>query len=155
MRSAARGKEAEYLAEGSDYISMERWGHDHWSTLGYVETVVVDDGGRISNARMRCDARLHRHLAYVNDFGRLSDGGKYPTRLRDGELERHDDWSCLEDMVAAGLLVVYLREVDHETFGGMRARAVLTERGQDVALALRRHKGAGGSWRTFIYGGTA
>ena len=68
-------------------IEPERWSKDHWSTLLYVETCVVDQAGKLKAIHLR------------------SDGVKYPTRLTDCQLAGHNDWDCLEDMEKAGLLI--------------------------------------------------
>lgn len=132
----------QYEAEGDDFIPIERWGHDHWSTLAYLETRVVDGKGAIDNRRMRCNARLHR------EFAHSADGSEYPTRLKDGEQDRHDDWSCLEDMVAAGLLIASFRG-SGKPFGGTQGRIQLTEAGLDITAQLRNHKANGGTYATF------
>ena len=137
--------------EGSDYVPIARWGQDHWSTFAYLETRAVDGKGIIDNRKMRCNTRLHRHFADFDPFTKeLHDGSRYPTRLKDGEIERHDDWSCLEDMVAAGLITAQWR-VRHAgaAFGNSQARVALTATGQALAAQLRAHKANGGKWPNF------
>ncbi len=141
-----------YKAEGNDYIEIDRWGKDHWSTLAYLESRVIDNGGTINNLQMRCDSRLHRHFAHVETMG-MTNGGKYPTRLQDSiELEKHDDWSCLEDMVASELVIAKFREnpkMQGEIFGHMEAKVKLTELGTQVSGMLRAHKASGGVFAKF------
>lgn len=144
-----------YVAdEPADYIPVSEWSKDHWSTLVYLETVAVDNGGIVDNRRMRCNPRLHRELANLS-FGRhggpLIDGSKYPTRLRDGKtVDKHDDWSCLEDMVAAELVQAWLREERiGEVFGGSQAKVELTNQGHELVAQLRKHKAGGGNYATF------
>lgn len=134
-----------------NYIHFNRWGKDHWSTLAYAETRIVDGDGIIDNRRMRTNPRLHRTLVGIT-FGEIQDGSKYPTRLKDGEVEPHDDWSCLEDMAAFGLLNMYYRTAKHnQVFGCDETRIELTELGQIVAAELREHKGRGGNFADFRY----
>lgn len=86
-------------------ITMDRWGRDHWSTYAYLASIILNHEGVPSRARMRCDADIHPGLddpLRAVTFG--SNRKKYPTRLRDGEQEGHDDWSCVEDMVTTGLV---------------------------------------------------
>lgn len=138
----------EYQAEGDDYIPMDRWGKDHWSTFAYLETLTVDHRGVIENSRMRCNARLHRELVAMPFMDH--DGAKYPTILKDGEIDRHDDWSCLEDMVSAGLIRAFYRVARHGVvFGGNEAKVELTPLGQKVAAELRVHKAGGGAFGSF------
>jgi hypothetical protein len=126
------------------YIPVSEWGSDHWSTFAYLETRVVDDRGLVDNRRMRCNSRLHR------DFMHMADGKNYPTRLKGGKtIERHDDWSCLEDMVSAGLVRAWY-DTTGEPFGGGKARVELTELGSQVAGQLREHKASGGKWGEFV-----
>ena len=91
------------------YIPIERWGKDHFGTLLYIESRVVDFRGKIAPAHMRTGAR-------------------YPTYLRDGQLENHDDWDCLTDIEAAGLA-----RYENDCVS-------LTDEGWRVAGLLRRHR---------------
>lgn len=138
------------VSNPSAYIPVEKWGKDHWSTLAYLETVVVDHNGNINNQKMRCNPRLHRHFADTYHLER--DPDKYPTRLRGGELQHnHDDWSCLEDMVAAGLIESeFLRVHDDLTFGTSKARVKLTDLGRFYAAELRKFKATGGNFADFV-----
>lgn len=131
-----------------NYIPIEQWGADHWSTFAYLETCIVDGLGIIDNRKMRCNPKLHRE--FVNIIcGELSDGSRYPTRLKDEEIGDHDDWSCLEDMVAAGLVEAQWRD-NGEMFGGAAAKVELTDKGWAVASQLREHKGRGGKFSKFV-----
>lgn len=120
-------------------VPIELWGKDHWTTFAYVETCVVDNGGQLNLARMRCDPDLHPLFANrTNGIGRT----KYRTRLSDGsQLEDHDDWSCADDAETAGLLV--------NNGTGVNRRYALTPLGEKVAAELRRHKGRGGQFAEF------
>lgn len=96
-------------------IPPELWGRDHASTLLYLETRVVDHGGKHEAPHMR------------------RDGTKYPTRLRGGKTRKgHSDYDCVADMQAAGLLV----------FGTF---TTLTDLGWAVAHALRRDRAVQGA----------
>ncbi len=142
-----------YTPEGNNYIDIGHWGKDHWSTLAYIEARVIDNNGIINNLQMRCNSRLHRGYTYVGLNAMMTDGAKYPTRLQgDIELEKHDDWSCLEDMVAANLVIAQFREnskYPNEIFGNMEARVELTELGIQVSGMLRAHKAQGGMYAKF------
>ena len=140
----------EYETAGDDCIPIEQWGKDHWSTLAYLETVTVDYRGLVDNRRRRCNPRLHREFAHADYFGVMVDGSPYPTRTKVGEVQRHDDWSCLEDLVVAGLVKAYWRvRYPERSFGGAQAKVELTELGLTVAAALRAHKARGGSFASF------
>lgn len=134
----------------SAYVPMEKWGKDHWSTFAYLESCEVNAQGKIDNRRMRCNPRLHRELANLNRWGGLVDGKEYPTRLKDSELPNHDDWSCVEDMAAAGLVEVWFSETPLDSvFGFMEAKVKLTEFGISIAWQLLVHKNKGGNFKSF------
>jgi hypothetical protein len=140
-----------YTAGNDDHIPIEQWGKDHWSTFAYIETRTVDGKGLVDNQRMRCNPRLHRELANISPFSRVVDGSGSPTRLKNGEEQYcHDDWSCVEDMVKAGLVTAEFRiKYFDRVFGGNIVRVKLTEKGLEVAAALRAHKANGGNFSNF------
>jgi hypothetical protein len=93
------------------FTSVSLWGKDHWSTLLYLETRIVDHGGKIKDANMR------------------GKNPQYPTRLNDGTvIEMHSDWDCLDDMIHAGMVTV-----DEDVYG-------LTDYGWTVVGALRKYR---------------
>jgi hypothetical protein len=129
------------------HVPMSHWGKDHWSTLGYVEHVDRTHRGKIDNAKMRCNERLHARFAQSSVPGQSVSGRGYPTRLRDDvEIEPHDDWSCLEDMAAHGIVHLFFVENGTTSY---KARAFLTEKGRVLANQLNTHKGRGKTWETF------
>jgi hypothetical protein len=121
-------------------IPIENFGHDHWSVFGYIETRVVDYGGIPAKEHLRCIHARHPFFAH-----RGGDASAYPTRLRGGrELADHDDWDCLDDIEAAGLI---------ENIGtGAHPVFLLTDHGREIAGKLRGHKGQGGKWDEFFVG---
>lgn len=125
-------------------ISRDRWGKGHLSLLLYVETVCVDHAGVMGYgdgkgfAQMRCDDGRHPH--------RRGDPYRTPhkpgnTRLANGEeIGDHDDWDCLDDLEAAGML---------ENVGtGVNPVIRLTEDGWAEAHKLRRQRAARALQRT-------
>lgn len=130
----------------TEHIPMSLWGKDHWSTLAYIETRIVDYKGQPDRSHMRCDPKRHPGLAgHVHAALSPSLGDKnYPTRLKDGkELHDHDDWDCMEDAEAEGLL--------KWNGTGMYPVFVLTKKGRAICAALRRHKQDGGQFAEFAY----
>ncbi|MEU4575952.1 hypothetical protein [Nonomuraea sp. NPDC023979] len=105
----------EWILDKHTPIPIDRFGADHWSTFAYVETRAVDRKGYLGHDHMRCSARLHPELYALKNPYSSSDGGRYPTKIKaarndDGSwgaeaLQAHDDYSCLSDCIAAGLLV--------------------------------------------------
>lgn len=138
--------EWEKYEPSGEYIPVEAWGKDHWSTLAYLETRCVDHDGKINNKQMRCNSRLHRGFAHS------AEGSDYPTRLKDGSrVERHDDWSCLEDMIAAGIFDAWHGIAYHHIqLGHMAAKVKLTTLGAALAGQLRSHKATGGNFANFV-----
>jgi len=68
---------------------------------------------------------------------------KYPTRLRDGKIEKgHDDWDCLYDLEEAKLIVAQGT--------GVHPVLAMTEAGTRLVEMIRRHKSAGGSFSNFV-----
>lgn len=116
-------------------IKIDSWGVDHWSTLAYIETRIVDYKGIPNLKHMRCNHKIHPGLTSIDS------GSKYQTRLKDGKISNHDDWSCLEDAVAEGLLI----------WGGTGIAPVfsLTRLGWAVCAALRRHKATHHTYSSF------
>ena len=122
-------------------IPIEDWGKDHWSTFLYAEGRCVDYKGVLNKEHMRCDPAVHP--AQANSANALSRPGKIsPTRLKDDTVESaHDDWSCLEDAEAAGLIA--------NDGSGVNPRYVLTDRGWELAGRLRRYVAEGGAVKDF------
>jgi hypothetical protein len=174
---------AEWPVVGADRVPVGEFGKDHWSTFAYVETRTVDYDGQLSHDQMRCNPNRHPMLHAAKRRGMLFDRGvdkEYPTRLLGG-IERydHDDYDCLDDLVAAGLLAVEMPQRGEHTgwwgIPGTRraipasadvdtdmpltglteqvlsayARWSLTPKGVEIAAILRKHKADGGTWAQF------
>lgn len=137
---------AEHSEPGDEIIKrpirMELWGQDHWSTFAYLETCVVDNKGIPNLDRMRCDFDRHPGLYGTLRRNQSLKEKKYPTRLKNAvEVLNHDDWDCVDDMEAAGLL--------RWEGTGIHPIIVFTERGNQIAAELRQHKAKGGKWGSF------
>jgi hypothetical protein len=125
------------------YVTLDKWGKDHWSAFAYADCRATDNKGVLRNEHMRCNSRLHRVFAHSQN------PAKYPTRLKEGTLNRHDDWSCLEDAVAMGLIEMWWKSHPMKLFGGAKAKVEFTPEGQRIAGELRAHKANGGTFATF------
>lgn len=139
------------VESNADYIPMEDWGKDHWSTLAYIETREVDYKGLLDNKHMRCNPRLHRTFADKQMLASEILTKEYPTHLKNKEeVHKHDDWSCIEDMMAEGLVELYwTTKYPTESFGSDVAKIKLTENGLVVAAKLRAYKAKGGNFAAF------
>lgn len=119
-------------------VFATQFGKDHWSLLAYLETCCVDLSGEVDKRRMRCNGEEHPMLN-VNGF---EWDPKHGTRTKGGVLPNHDDWHCLDDLIAAGYV---------DLVGTMTNPVVaLTTRGATMAEQLRRHKMAGGHFHSFL-----
>lgn len=126
----------------SGRVPMAQWGKDHFSTLAYIECRIVDNKGTIDPRHLRCNPSANGHRA-ANHFGPDVANREYPTRLHGGtHLYGHDDWSCIDDIVAEGILEW------HGT--GLHPIFKLTECGHRICAAIRKHKAEGGMFATFV-----
>lgn len=135
----------------TDSVPIELWDRDHWSCLAYIETKMVDSTKGLVvefDPRMRQNRRnfrvLHeaskRHLQHG-----VPMAPEYGSRLRDNTfIPGHDDWDCVADFCAAGLLHMG----DEEIKPGLKLK--LTERGHEVVGELRKHKCNGGIFGNFV-----
>lgn len=138
-------------------ITSDRWNKDHWSLLGYLETLAVDgkEGvGTIDHSRVRCNEKRHPLLSAGGGVGWKQS---YGTRLKGFfqfdkradpdasaaaglQLLEHDDWDCLDDLEAAGFV-----EILSTVNGFFR----LTKEGIEMSAVLRDHKARGCMFATF------
>lgn len=147
------------------YVPLALFGKDHWSTLAYIESCLVDKGGfqvgfdpRMRQGRahfrvMRRDCARPQQSRTGADMGVTMDA-KYSTRLRDGVVvDGHDDWHCVQDMVNAGLLGIprgdgLVMPIAEDVDPGVRLQ--LTALGQRVIGQLRAWKAFGGNYADFV-----
>jgi len=123
-----------------DPVPPRLWGRDHYSTLLYIESVVVNADGIPNRDRMRTDASRHPAMdgPSMRMLPRELRDKKYPTRLAGGvQLDDHDDWDCARDLEAAGLL--------RWEGTGINPCFVFTDLGWQIANMLRRHRAEGGT----------
>jgi len=140
----ADGSGAEVRSRPTPPVGVEVWGRDHWRVFEYLARCCAR-GVAPDARRMRTHAGLHPALAapgcaYV---GAEFVGEAAPTRLREGSVSPHDDWSCIDDAVRAGLA-----EGVEGTAGAYR----LTAAGEAAAAALRAHRLRGGFFASFRWG---
>lgn len=135
-----------------DRLPVESFGSDHWSLLAYIETVLVEYGlyDVDLDPHLRTNRRHYRflvtrhHLApHLGEKWRVAGPMRpeHGSRVDGAVLPNHDDWDCLEDLIAAGFLTV---QWPHN-----RPAVVLTPLGDRAVAALRVHKREGGRWATF------
>lgn len=140
-----------YQPESTEYTPIEKWGKDHFSTFAYLASCVVNKKGMLENSRMRTNLRIHRELAGMV-LGSVYDASPYPTMIKDGVIENHDDWSCLEEIVMAGFVEAWTRPYTKErVFANTQVRVLLTESGWNLLQKLTIHTANGGKYHDFSY----
>ena len=139
-----------------DYIPIELFGKDHWSTLAYVETVMTDIGGfQIGrDPKMRSNRRNFRVMAEecpspYRAVNKVSHPGvvmqdHHSTILKNGQVVKgHDDWSCLQDLANAAFFDTNAYDIQPDTV------IKLSTYGRTIANQLREFKSNGGSFKEF------
>ena len=91
-----------------DPVPIDRFGHDHWKLLAYVDSYAAREGG-LDRRRLRCNPQRHPRLASIHTPRNWNP--HHGTRLKPDEegeqqLPEHDDWDCLHDLEAAGLVEI-------------------------------------------------
>jgi len=146
-----------YKAAPADvYVPMRAWGTDHWSTLAYIETVMVECAGfEIGlDCRMRSDRRNFRVMSQQCPHPKRAGNHsvslravvmspEHTSRLKTGTTENHDDWCCVQDMAAEGLFSVGPDAIEP----GVTLH--LSPKGSRIVSALRVHKAKGGKFADF------
>lgn len=142
-----------------DNVPMNLWGKDHWSTLAYIETVMVDHGGfQIGlDPHMRSNRRNFRVMSQecpnpkrtkrgMANLAMVMDIEKHSSRLSDGStISGHDDWCCVQDMAELGLFTCGQDDVEP----GVTLH--FSPFGRDIANKLREHKASGGNFANFVF----
>jgi hypothetical protein len=142
------------LADG--YVPEALFGADHFSTLAYAETVMVDSAGFQVGAdpRMRAGRQHFRVMQQQCQNPKRAHNSdarncvvmekKNSTVLKDNTVvDGHDDYHCLQDMAAAGYFTLEVEDVEPG------AVLKLSDRGREVANVLRAHKADGGRFADF------
>ena len=142
-----------YTPKG-EFIPPEQWEVDHLGTLVYVANAILSHGGIVDSNKMRCNPRLHKEFANILNNGMIIDGAKYATRLKGVVIAPHDDWSCVDDMITAGLLTASVRQrenhpVEFRGFGSMEMKVSLTALGRAAIAGLMAHLANGGKYTDF------
>ena len=127
--------------------TMDQWGRDHWSVLGYLYYRCVDGINGVGvpdRVNIQCNANRHPGLL-VRYLGDVVDGSKSNIRLKHSVLPGpdYDEWDCLDDIEAEGLL--------SNVGTGINPKYKMTEKGNVAAGALLAHKARGGSLSDFEF----
>ena len=120
----------------SRFIPPEQWARDHFSTLAFAVHCVGANNGVPTARHMRTAPGAPQR----GDVRKLWTGGIRPTKARcDTRLKGgvfvngaiHDDWSCLEDCEAIGILV--------NVGTGLVPRYVLTDEGYKAGTWVKSY----------------
>lgn len=203
MRTVSTQEPISWQVNNQEHVPVNRFGKDHWTTFGYIETRIVDYVGLLNLDHMRIDQGRHPMLATMRprrlagfDLSFTATGdNQYPTRLKSEapnsetgrftmvNLDNHDDYDCVDDLVAAGLLEIEMPTIKDGVFvnsnGGVcrdqdgkairadlvtgmmeqilmaNAHFVLTPRGQAVASEYRAWRAQGNNSHQFMPSGIA
>lgn len=144
------------MAYEDSYVPMDMWSKDHWTTLAYIETVMVDHAGfQVGrDARMRSNRRNFRVMSEDCPFPKRTDNSvaklaismkpEHATILKDGsKVPSHDDWCCIQDMAALGFFKCNVEDIEP---GVILSFSPL---GEAIVDELRKHKREGGTYATF------
>lgn len=134
-------------------VNIDMFGKDHWSTLAYCECCCTDNAGKgfgtLARNRMRCNKERHpllsAGLSWSDNYSSCLKGidvkDTPEQALEKGtRLRGHDDWDCLDDLEAAGLI---------EIISLINCAVKMTDKGNEVAAKLRAHKANGGRFIDF------
>lgn len=145
-----------HVFSSDEYVPMGFWGKDHWSTLAYLESVMVDCAGFQvgTDARMKTGRRNSRVMAEgcasPQRAGRATNAlsmvmtEEQSTKLNNGQrVSGHDDWSCVQDMAAEGLFAQAPDDIEPGVI------LAFSPKGDEIANALRIFKRNMGQFSQF------
>src|ERR1017187_2088113 len=91
LSGSSISSELEWIQPEGAVVPMEKFGKDHWSTFGYIETRITDYRGMLEHDHMRCNEIRHPLWAGAGTraafVGGMASGTEYPTRLKGEETE--------------------------------------------------------------------
>lgn len=87
-------------------VPKEQFGRDHWSTFAYLAHCAIAREGEPDRDKMRTHPKNRHLMGRLNLMMAASRMTWSKTRLADGvELDEHDDWNCMFDLIDAGLFL--------------------------------------------------
>lgn len=125
-------------------ITESKFGKDHWSTLAFLETQIVEKIFPIDLRRMRVNdsKRAFRNGASIQQLGICKWQNSWSTKLKDGTvILGHDDIDVLDDLEDVG----YIKNNGTH----INIYPLLTDKGRKVCESIRKHKGDGGFFSNF------
>lgn len=124
-------------------ITIEQFGKDHWSLLLYIETRIRDYEGVLDLCQIRIKNPIIRP-GWKPEYGTRLFGywNKDKTTNSLLRLHNHDDYDCLDDLEAEGLI---------KNIGtGLRPVCEITKKGTEISSQLLLHKQVGKNYSNFI-----
>ncbi len=142
------------MSLSSAYTPATKFGKDHWSVLAYAVSCCEDaesDIGTLNSAKMRCNPTRRPLLCRntwqesystrLHGFFEFEDRADVDQAVSAGlQLLGHDDWDCLDDIEAAGMV---------EVLSLANPTVRMTAYGLDVCARLREYKVSGGHYFGF------
>lgn len=118
-------------------VDIKQFGKDHWSLFAYAVTRAVDYKGVLDYKHM--SSKINPPLGVLSKpkprlFGYFEDKSLC--------IEDYDDFDCLDDLEAAGLLL--------NIGTGLNPIVKITENGWGVSTALNQHKASGEMFASFV-----
>jgi hypothetical protein len=134
-------------------VPVELFGKDHYSLLAYIETRCVDHDGILDHRHMRCNVETHplQYRAVIAtiqqwnpDWGTRLKGYWKDDKTKDQALKlpHHDDWDCLDDLAAIGIVKI---------ISMVNGFVQMTDKGNKLVAQLRAFKTKGGEFADFDY----
>lgn len=141
-----------------NFIPIQLWGKDHWSTLAYLETHDVNKGG----FKVQFDPKMRQNRRNFRIMPRLKQSQQemgigvvmnpdYGSRLNNGKYAKnHDDWNCVQDFAEVGFLRIGENTISADE---VQPKEVLhlTDLGRSCAARLREHEANGGTFSNFKF----
>lgn len=119
-------------------LTLNQFGYDHWKLFYHLRERVTVHAGELDFRRMRCNQDRHPGFAVNGSSWKHSWG----TRVKGGRcLPEHDDWDCLYDLEAVGLVKI--------GGTGVNPRVYLPPTGVTAWEALAKHRQVGGLYTDF------
>lgn len=117
---------------------LHQFSKDHWSTLLFLETQILEKNFPIDRRRLRIN-ETKRIFNNGNPFGWKDE---YSTKLKDGTvILSHDDIDVIDDLEDSGCI--------KNNGTHINIYPTLTDRGWNLCLALKKHKANNGSYKDF------
>lgn len=123
-------------------IPKEQFGRDHWSCFSYLAHCATAREGEPERDKMRTHPRNRHLMSQLQAMMHMAGVGWSKTRLLGGvELDEHDDYDCMFDLIDAGLFLAI--------GSGMHPIVKLTDEGFRILKLVSDFRRAGVPGRSY------